>query len=430
MSMKKNMIYTWFVALAMVLLMVASALAVSVRAGASTETDTGNVAAQQRVHVAASGNSNDDDRDDGQDDTDNDTVRARSRIQADAEIMTGGGQRSGPAPMPAPMPARGNMNLFDKEQVRIYAALPVAIKQRVRLASEEDAKTMLRHYMLVNVTADTIAHKRLIHAQEQLQVRRDVAERRLAADEAGRVEARQMYMKSRAALQECRQGEGDCAAIEEDVEEDAQALLLRNIEVAIQHLNSTKYKIASSQEIEAELAAELVASIDADIQVLQEYKAEAEAAEDKERIQEIARDVREALGEIKKREKVYRAALFNTRVWNVVKRSELLEHRMQITLNSTANDSAEIEAQVTVFSEHIQASKDAYNDAQVAVVAALGDEQERFIDDAHANMRKAHEELKEAHDVLIEIVRLLRQERLDLPEHASYEIAAKAEGSA
>jgi cellobiose-specific phosphotransferase system component IIA len=66
----------------------------------------------------------------------------------------------------------------------------------------------------------------------------------------------------------------------------------------------------------------------------------------------------------------------------------------------------------------------------VAVVAALGDEQERFIDDAHANMRKAHEELKEAHDVLIEIVRLLRQERLDLPEHASYEIAAKAEGSA
>ena len=222
-------------------------------------------------------------------------------------------------------------------------------------------------------------------------------------------ESRQSFLQSKKQLKSCTDESEECVALREQVNQHAKDLVLNGIDGAIEHLNQLKAKMESSEDIED--VESVIANIDTAIAELEETKAEVEVAESKAEIKSIARDVKTLWSRIRNKERVYAAKLVHAKVFNIIKRAENLEvklERLVARLEAKGVDVTTLEENLAEFNTNIEAARAKYEEGK----ALIGEDAKQ----ARNTIKEAHNLVKKAQSALMNLVRGFRNAGSDVSE--------------
>lgn len=318
-----------------------------------------------------------------------------------------------------------NLTGIDLEK---FSSLSKEEKQRLLNMTKENAEKKLGKYLIKIVKKENLFAKREI-AKDRLERAKENYERAKEHYQNANQkykEQKELLNSIREKAKECQKDTAECRKLRNQSMEAARSIIVNGGKMAIEHLNKIKEKVGSSEDLSNETAAEIIKQIDDAIAKLQEAVNKAKAAQTREDLKAAANQIAQIWKEISGKEKAYTAHLLNSRVWNVVKRSEHLSEKLDTTLTNMEEqgiDISPVKPKFDEFEAKIQAADDLYNQAQELIDKARNETNStkiaELVKQAREKLNQAHTTVKEAHTLLVEIVRQIKQLGGTIPEDTS-----------
>jgi len=312
-----------------------------------------------------------------------------------------------------------------EDKAKLLIRLPRAEQKRILQKASLDKNAslnILKKFKLRIVKKENLFKRRIIAKEKIERVRKNFELAKERFEKANKIykERKQKFLEGKEKLKKCEGVDSEeCNTLKEQVKENAKQFVINSANMAIEHLEKIKNKVESAEDMDEKRADEITTEIDNAISKLKEAITKVENAETKKEIQEAAKEISKIWLGIKHREKVHAALLVHAKVWNIIKRSEHLEERLDAALIDMKQKGIEvtaIEAKVDTFSGLIADAKDNYEKAKELLEQAEElktnepNEQERtkvleLVKDTKELLRGANEKVKEAHKILMEIIR-------------------------
>jgi len=319
--------------------------------------------------------------------------------------------------------ARGIVGNLTEEKARVFGKLTRGQQNKLLGKGKDLAIKELGKYKLKPIDMKKLFKKRVI-AKEKIAFAKEKFEK--AKGNYLRLnnkykEKKGLYQDARDRLKGCKDSDNEtCEEIEAEIQANAQEFVINGGNMAIEHLEKIKQKVEASEDMDEDVVLDIIAKLDETIANIQDAIAKAEAAETKTELQEAAREIGAVLKRTRNKERAYAASLVNAKVWNVIKRSEHLEKKLDTTLDRMAEKNItveDIETKVDAFSDKITSAKDKYEDAKEILTEVREmnkedvdkEEVHALVENARGLLKEAHEELKEAHKMLVDIVKDIKQ---------------------
>ena len=308
------------------------------------------------------------------------------------------------------------------DKVDVFARLPRAEQKKILEMDADERMNRINDYEVRPVKKTMLFKKREI-AKSNV----DAAKQRFeqAKNDYEKVnyaykERKKLFLQTKEKLKECEALETDeCNELRAQVQAHAKEYIINGAKMAIEHLNKIKGKVEAEEGMDEESAAEIIADIDEAISDLEDAIEKVDKAETKEEVQEGAADVAKAWKRIKHAEKVHAAKVVHAGTWNIIKKSEQLEKRLDDALAKMEERSIvvdDIDAKVDLFSEKVNDALLKFNEAEELILKAQDmktdnptDEEieavKALADEARELLRDAHQDIKDAYKMLAEILR-------------------------
>ncbi|MFH1432923.1 MAG: hypothetical protein ABIG84_06935 [archaeon] len=315
--------------------------------------------------------------------------------------------------------AKAFVEKLTDDKVKVFSALPRAEQNKIMEMDESERMKKLDNYRVKTVNKDMLFKKREI-AKDKL----DDAKRKyeMAKNEYQRVnkaynEKKREFNEVKDRLKDCKdQDTEECNELRELAKEHAKEYIINGAQMAIEHLNKIKNKVEAADGMDDERANEIIADIDETNAKLLAAIEKVKAAETKEEVQEGAKEVAKAWKHIKNAEKVHAARVVHSTMWNIIKKSEQLEKRMENARDRIADngiDVAGLDEKITLFSEKINDAKNKFNEseellreaAELRKENATNEDIREKVSEANAKLREAHNDIKEAYKIFASIIR-------------------------
>ena len=308
------------------------------------------------------------------------------------------------------------------DEVDMFARLSRAEQNKILNMDTDAGMKRIDDYELRPVKKSMLFKKREI-AKSKVDTAKQRFER--AKNEYARVnnaykENKKLFLQTKEKLKECEDVEtDDCNVLRNQTQEHAKEYIINGAKMAIEHLNKIREKVEIAEGMDEESAAEIIADIDEAISELEAAIEKVENAETKEQVQEGARDVAKVWNRVKHAEKVHVAKIVHSGMWNIIKKSEQLEKRLEdarARIHDACVDADSIDTKITEFSEKIASAKDKFNESEELIEEAREmktddpDEAEieavkALVAEARELLRLAHEDVKDASKLLSGIIR-------------------------
>lgn len=214
----------------------------------------------------------------------------------------------------------------------------------------------------------------------------------------------------------------ECMDAKEGAVEASRKYILHAIDVIENLLEKRKAKleemIAKYEASDAENTGSMVQKLEARLEnvnarlsALAELRAEAEAAQTREEIKQLARKLRESWREIKPEVEEAGSYVLATRFSFVIEKSESLKKRLDNLLSrleAEGVDTSSAEADVEIFNQHIEKAGLLVEQAKAKFAEAKEGQTSVKVKEGYQLLVEAHSELKLAHGVLKKIVAELK----------------------
>jgi len=310
---------------------------------------------------------------------------------------------------------------LSEEDAKKFLTLPRAMQMKLLEKSKEESEKILGNLELKSVKKTDLFKKRVVPIARVLSSEKAF---NLAKEEFNKIseihkEKKQIFEEIKEKIKSCKDKDTEeCKELRKQADENAKQFIISGAEKIIEHLNKLKTKIDSSEEINEEKAKEIVSEINLVIEKLEATIKEVENAKTKEEIKESAKKIHIIWKEFSSKERIHTFELVHSKVWNILKRSEHLEKRLENTLSKMKEkgiDISSLDQKVDEFSSKILSAKDKFTQAEEILKQArlLGSDQDstkikELIDKARDLLRQAHNEIKEAHKILQEIIKEIK----------------------
>ena len=239
----------------------------------------------------------------------------------------------------------------------------------------------------------------------------------------------------RKALKESKEKRDEKATLEH-----AKNYLLKVSDELIHHLEKLKAKVQENKHISDEQEAKIVAEINAKIDEVAKIKAEVAAAT-KEQVKEAAKKLREIWGKLKHIIDLHAKRVVAARVEGLVNRGLVLEKKLDNVIEKAKEKGIEINvsAEMGLFSEKIELSRDKHKQAQAKISEALdlrakgepadSEKIKALMDESNQLLKESRDALKEAHEALKTIVKKIKEAmpEADLSDDVEVEVEQEAQ---
>jgi hypothetical protein len=322
---------------------------------------------------------------------------------------------------------------LSEEKANILAKLTRAQQQRVLSMDKHDAEEALGKYRIKTVKKEDMFKKREIAKQKLMTAvsKYNQALERLKQAKEKYNEHKDKFDEARNRLKECESSDSaECEQLRKETRQHAKEVVVKSGEALIEHLKKLLAKVESAEDMDEDRAEDIIEDLNEAIAELEAAVKQAEAAETKEEIKEAAKTIRDIWKRVQWRERIHAAWLVHAKVWNIIKRSEHLEDRLDDALEKLEEqgyDTSGVEDKIDEFSQKIGDARDKYEGARelisqandLRVKNATDEEKEQakeLVEQARELLREAHALVKEAHTLLTEILREIRGAGGNIPD--------------
>ena len=304
----------------------------------------------------------------------------------------------------------------DENHSKIKLKGKVRLQDRKDMDDDDDRKEKQRrmglglklgHQIRMIAASDKARLKAMImDAKEDFKVRHKAA-----------IELKKQFHEERKKLRDC---DTNCTELEGEVKVAAGAYLGNSADAMISVLQKAKARLSENEYLSAEQVANLTASIDAKIVIIQNASARAQAANaTKEDIRSAAREMSAAWKEARMELSAHNLLELQGRVSVVIMQADKLRDRLNATLTRMENqgrDASTAAELMTEFEAHLLSAETHYNASMTATTK----------EDVKDQLKEAREELKEAHKTLREIVSLIKKTGVRIDVNATAAANASA----
>lgn len=318
---------------------------------------------------------------------------------------------------------------ISEQQKKVFNNMLRAQQKNILEMGAENAIQALNRYKLNPVNKSMLYQKRIVAEEKIKEAARNFGQavKRYAQYNSVYNNKRTGFQQVKEQLKECVDDESEeCEQLRNRAQEYAKEYLVNGANMVIEHLNKIKNQIEGSEEIEQEDADEMIENLNNAIVELENAIAQVEAAQTKEEVKKAADIINQAWRRIKHRERLYSARLVNAKVWNILRKSENLEDRLENVLEDMEEQGIEIAnitEKVDLFSEYVLGAKNKYANATDLLEEAResAENSSELVEQAKELLREAHQALKDAHRMLIEIVQDIKEAGGEIPEEEEME---------
>lgn len=321
------------------------------------------------------------------------------------------------------------IKLVSKERLRVLAELDKEQLENVAALSQTDIDRVSkldrdRINELTRLSAQRIQAElrriNLVEADEDFRLRLLNEERVKAAEEAierirrARIEILNRYEQRvgdaknlKQQLRECQATDQDCSEIEAQLIAKIKETALSTIERLENHLTELKERLQTAQDLSGEVAQARIERIDTLLETLTELKAEVEAAETKEEINDVISKIRRAVSLVQDKINNNSVRLMSAIVKGVVHRIEIQEKKLDCTLaNFNYENTTRIDTLVDEYVELISQARDKLDQAD----DAYDPEDKSTASQAKSLVKEASDLVQEAQQKLVDIRTIIVQE--------------------
>ena len=302
----------------------------------------------------------------------------------------------------------------DSDSRKVEALGRARLKEIAELAPEE-AKARLAKFKVVKADED---FKVRPIAAEKLQERKAAFEK-LKGEES---KIKTDYTERLARVKEAKEKLKDCGRDNETQSEEcakartnaierSKEAALKAVERIVTHLQKLKEKIESSENMPEDEVKAKAAKIGAVLAETEATKQKISAATTKKELNEAIRELKQLVKKIKRASEAHSQGLLSAEIHGVIKRSEVMEKKLDCALNgldakgANATDTAAVDAKIAEFSSKMAAAKEKLRTAK----ELLETEEETKIEEGKKLIREARDIVREAHKLLEAIRQDLRK---------------------
>ncbi|MFH0978305.1 MAG: hypothetical protein V1837_03300 [Candidatus Woesearchaeota archaeon] len=312
--------------------------------------------------------------------------------------------------------AKDFLNNLTEEKARVFAHLTMAQQRNLMNMSIIKAKNAMKK-MQLKVVKKELQFTRRELSKEQKNKSKHLLER---AKEQYK-QANDEYKQQKELFEQAKKG--NCTDCQAQLLTHAKEMVINGAEMMINHLEKVKETVAGSTDMTNSTVEAIINQIDDYIAQLQGIIADATNATTKEEVKASAQEAATLWKQIQEKEKIYTGQLLNSKVWNVVQRSENLEQRLDeaITkLQEKGINTTNIGEKLLNFSSSIAAAKEKYAQAQALLDSARTSNQtSQLVKDARDLLNEAQDKVKEAHAILMQIVQEIHSKGVEVPEESN-----------
>ncbi|NOZ58813.1 MAG: hypothetical protein GXO66_04475 [Euryarchaeota archaeon] len=237
-------------------------------------------------------------------------------------------------------------------------------------------------------------------------------EERYKAAKANYIDAMKMYKSARQDFMKFR-GPAKRGEVPFD---KLQNFLLRSIDAMVAHIELVKARVDITGALDEEEKAEIIRKLDEHRAYLEEKRVEAEQAENREQLREIARDVRQKWLEVRVEIKKITAKVVISRLDRVLTRGEEIGDRLEVrieALKEEGQDTSELEALLQEYMEHLSMAREKRDLAAEKLGQISSPEGARGeLREVHLLLRESHAHVKDMFRVLKKIAGELRDKEV------------------
>ena len=315
------------------------------------------------------------------------------------------------------------MQNLSEQQKKVFSNLLRAQQKRIlQMNNTANALNALNKYKLNTINKSMQFRNRVISAEKIKNAAKNygLAVSAYAKYNSIYKDKAVLFHDAKERLKPCVGDETDeCNQLRDQAQEHAKDYLKNGANMVIEHLNKLKSKIEGSEEVDDKKAEKMIEDIENSIDELKNAVAQVGAAQTKDEIKDASKVIYNIWNRFKNRERVYTAQLYKSGVWNIIKRSEQVENRLDKILDEMEEKDLNIigiDEKVDEFSEKVQEAKDKYQEAE-----DLLEENGENVDQARQLLSEAHQTLKDAHRLLVDIVNDIKEAGGEITEETEEE---------
>ncbi len=301
---------------------------------------------------------------------------------------------------------------FSDNSTLVFLHLSRAEQKRFLNMSQEQAEETLMNYQLVAVNKSLLYKVRVIPSPILVKAQERVVETKHEYEDI-----KDELDDEKEKFENARLGRD-----EEQATEHAKNFMLKTADLVIKALERIKYNVEATDDLDEEEAQEIIEEIDSHIQDMEQAKADVEAAETKEEVQEAGRVILQAWKRIRIEINRYAVKLIHAKFGDIIQRSEHLEDKLDCTLQNMENQGinvTNIDEMVNEFSMNVSEARQKFKDARTYLEQAKEiksdnatdeelEEAERLVEESKNLIDEAKRQLNAAHELLKQIVREIK----------------------
>ncbi|MEA3342567.1 MAG: hypothetical protein U9Q92_00235, partial [archaeon] len=256
----------------------------------------------------------------------------------------------------------------------IFARLPRAEQEKILTMDAEERLKKINSYRLEPVKKNMVYKKRVI-AKAKLNAAKQKYVR--AKNEYIRInriynQKKELFLETKEKLKECEdQDTEECNELRKQALEHAKEYVINGAKMAIEHLEKIKSTVESAENMDEERAAEIIGEVDKATPKLMDAIEKAEAAKTKEELQVAAKEISQVWKKIKHAQKVHVARVVHSGMWNIIKKCEQLEKRMDDALARMDEKCVDdIDAKIGNYSVTVASAKEKFNESEELIKKA------------------------------------------------------------
>ncbi len=241
------------------------------------------------------------------------------------------------------------------------------------------------------------------------------------------IEARQRYMETKQDYQEAKQEWIDARNLYQrdknelrlrDVISKLKNFLLRSDQTMVAYLQDVKIKVSSNENIDAQTKANIMSDISEDISWLEAKQSEINGATTKQELISLSRQLKDKWDEIKPKHKIIAGIYYVHRIDGLLDKGDRISDRIQNVideLKDQGKDTTRLEELLLDFNVKISGAATARQKA----IGAFGGIDDRSdievrVSDGRVYIQQAHDALIAAHGDLREILKILKDYKLEI----------------
>jgi len=225
-------------------------------------------------------------------------------------------------------------------------------------------------------------------------------------------ESKPIFQKAKEDYKGCKDDDSEeCEQKRTELKKHSKEFLLNAADVITESLNKLKSKIESSEDLEEDEMAEMLADVEERISEIEDARDLIENLDEEstnEEVREAANTINKAWKKTKAQLKKGVGQLIGAKIKQILFQSENLYDKFTKTSERLADkgqDVSELDALLAEYKENLDNAKEAYNNAEGKWKDAKdAEDAEDLIEEAHAYMGRARNYLKETKDTLRQIV--------------------------